>query len=59
MGYFWKGLALFLLGILLGIMMAPIKQGITIASHNDITNTESGNITPKGCCDSEEKDEEE
>ena len=34
--YFWKGLSLFLLGILLGVLIAPAKNGISIGNNNNI-----------------------
>ena len=52
-GYFWKGLALFLLGVVVGFMFAPIKKGIKIGCDNC---TDSGNIIPddsfsaEDCC---------
>ncbi|MBQ8965781.1 hypothetical protein [Ruminococcus sp.] len=60
-GYFWKGLALFLLGVIVGFLFAPIKKGIKIGCNNGCDNgnncTDSGNFTPcdsitaEGCCD--------
>lgn len=35
-GYVWKGLALFLLGVIIGVLVSPIKNGCTIASNNRI-----------------------
>lgn len=32
--YFWKGLALFLLGVLTGIAFAPVTKGVEICCHN-------------------------
>ncbi|WP_295210819.1 hypothetical protein [Ruminococcus sp.] len=40
--YFWKGLALFLLGVIIGLFVSPIKNGVTIGSNNNIR---------KGGCD--------
>ena len=34
--YFWKGLALFLLGVIIGLFVSPIKKGITIGCNNKI-----------------------
>lgn len=34
--YFWKGLALFLLGVIVGILFAPIKKGVNIGNNNNI-----------------------
>ena len=55
-GYFWKGLALFLLGVIVGFMFAPIKKGIKIGCNNGNNCTDSGNFNPddsfsaEGCC---------
>ena len=32
--YFWKGLSLFLLGFLLGVLIAPAKNGVSIGNNN-------------------------
>lgn len=32
--YFWKCLALFLLGVLTGIAFAPVTKGVEICCHN-------------------------
>lgn len=37
-GYFWKGLALFLLGVIVGVIVAPIKKGVSIGNNNNIIN---------------------
>ena len=34
--YFWKGLALFLLGVIIGLFISPIKKGVTIGCNNKI-----------------------
>ncbi len=34
--YFWKGLALFLLGVIVGVLLAPIKKGVNIGNNNNI-----------------------
>ena len=34
--YFWKGLALFLLGVIIGLFVSPIKKGVTIGCNNKI-----------------------
>lgn len=36
--YFWKGLALFLLGVILGVLIAPAKNGVSIGNNNNIVN---------------------
>lgn len=33
---FWKGLALFLLGVIIGLFVSPIKKGVTIGCNNKI-----------------------
>jgi hypothetical protein len=38
--YYWKGLALFLLGILLGIILSPVKNGVIIGKGNIVTNND-------------------
>ena len=47
-GYFWKGLALFLLGVIIGFSFAPIKKGIKIGCNNGNNCTDSGKITGSG-----------
>lgn len=37
-GYFWKGLALFLLGVVIGFMFAPIKKGVKIGCNSGNNN---------------------
>lgn len=49
-GYFWKGLALFLLGVIIGFAISPAKNGMQILSGNVITNNECE------CCDDEEEE---
>ena len=39
----WKGLALFLLGIVVGFLFAPIKKGINICNNNGNKNKLDGN----------------
>ncbi len=39
-----------LLGIIIGFLASPIKQGMTIGSYNNIENTE-------GCCKDEDSKE--
>lgn len=34
--YFWKGLALFLLGVIIGLVVSPVKKGVTIGCNNKI-----------------------
>lgn len=41
--FFWKGFALFLLGVIVGIFFAPIKKGISFCNDNGNNNTFSGN----------------
>ena len=35
--YFWKGLALFLLGVIIGLVVSPVKKGVTIGCNNKIS----------------------
>ncbi|WP_295156793.1 hypothetical protein [uncultured Ruminococcus sp.] len=44
-GYFWKGLALFLLGVVIGFSFAPIKKGIKVGCNNGNNCTDSGKIS--------------
>lgn len=37
-GYFWKGFALFLLGVVVGFMFAPIKKGVKIGNNSGNNN---------------------
>lgn len=47
-GYFWKGLALFLMGVILGIVLAPVKNGVSIGNNNNIVN---GKDDADECCE--------
>jgi hypothetical protein len=60
-GYFWKGLAIFLLGVIIGFTFAPIKKGIKIGCNNGNNCTDSGKITNPFCKNTkqEEINEEE
>ena len=49
--YFWKGLALFLLGVILGIILAPVKNGVSIGNNN--------NVVTNGDCDDEDDEYDE
>lgn len=56
--YFWKGFALFLLGVVFGIFLAPIKKGISFCNDNGNNNTFSGNaasLKNSECCENYEK----
>ncbi|ADU23022.1 MULTISPECIES: hypothetical protein [Ruminococcus] len=57
-GYFWKGLALFLLGIIIGFTFAPIKKGIKIGCDNGNNCIEGGNLT-EPCCKNKQEDKNE
>ncbi|MBO5449264.1 MAG: hypothetical protein J5994_08035 [Ruminococcus sp.] len=52
--YFWKGLALFLLGVLTGIVLAPVKKGVSIGNNNNIVGTNG-----ECCCDQSDEDNDE
>lgn len=55
--YFWKGFALFLLGVVLGIFLAPIKRGISFCNDNGNNNTFSENeasFENSECCENKE-----
>lgn len=41
--YCWKGLALFLLGMLFGFLIAPVKKGVSMFNNNGNENTFEGN----------------
>ena len=61
-GYFWKGLALFLLGVVIGFSFAPIKKGIKVGCNNGNNCTDSGKITGSGnpfCKDKKDDDDED
>lgn len=32
-GYFWKGFALLLLGMVIGFLIAPVKKGLTVGCN--------------------------
>lgn len=57
-GYFWKGFALFLLGVVVGFLLAPIKKGVKMGCGNGCNNgnncTASGNALKVG--DEEDED---
>ena len=42
-GYCWKGLALFLLGMIMGFLLAPIKKGVNVGCDNGNNCSFSGN----------------
>lgn len=44
-GYFWKCLAFFLLGVVLGFTFSPIRKGVKIGCNNGNNCTDSGKIT--------------
>ena len=56
-GYFWKGLALFLMGVVVGFYLSPIKKGVKIGCNNGNNCTDSGKIS--GSCDLLSKDNNE
>ena len=51
-GYFWKGFALFLLGVVAGFLLAPIKKGVKVGCNNGCNSgnncTASGNAVGLG-----------
>ena len=57
--YFWKGLALFLLGVVVGFAFAPVKKGVKICTDNGNNNTFEGNDTAIFSDDKADKEEEE
>lgn len=48
--YFWKGLALFLLGVIVGILFAPIKKGVSIGNNNNIVGKDDDEDCFENCC---------
>lgn len=58
-GYFWKGFALFLLGIVIGFWLSPIKKGVKIGCNNGNNCTDSGNTSGNGSpfCDGKSEDD--
>ncbi len=54
--YFWKGLALFLLGVILGIILAPVKNGVSIGNNNNIVG---GKDDDDDCCEDYCDDDED
>lgn len=54
--YFWKGLALFLLGVIVGILFAPIKKGVSIGNNNNIVG---GKDDDDDCCCDDYCDDDE
>ena len=57
-GYFWKGLALFLLGVIVGFIFAPIKKGVKIGNNNGNHNSFEGNETEVFSGDAKKKKKE-
>ncbi|MBR1739731.1 MAG: hypothetical protein IJ737_05500 [Ruminococcus sp.] len=53
-GYFWKGLALLLIGVLIGILLSPIKNGVSIGNNNHIV----GN-PPEKCGEDDDDDDDD
>ena len=47
--FFWKGLALFLLGVVVGFMIAPIKRGFRIGCNNGCNNGNNSPVTDNEC----------
>ena len=56
--YFWKGLALFLLGVIAGFFFAPIKKGVSFGNNNGNYSTFGGDAVDI-CCDPEDDDDTE
>ncbi|MGN0594611.1 MAG: hypothetical protein ACI4I6_05595 [Hominimerdicola sp.] len=52
----WKSLALFLLGVVIGFLIAPMKKGISFCNNNGNENTFSRNNAKFSSSD--ENDEE-
>ncbi len=47
--YFWQCLAMFLLGVLVGFLVSPVKNGISIGNNNHIiggNDDDDDDITP-------------
>ncbi len=55
-GYFWKGLSLFLMGVIVGFLIAPIKKGVCMGCHNGCNN--GNNCSASGSELSLDKDED-
>ena len=55
-GYFWKGFALFLLGVVIGFLLAPIKKGVKMGCNNG--NNNGNNCSASGNTVSASEDEE-
>ncbi len=55
-GYFWKGFSLFLLGVIVGFLIAPIKKGVKMGCNNG--NNNGNNCTASGNALSVGEDEE-
>ena len=47
--FFWKGLALFLLGVVVGFLIAPVKRGFRIACDNGCNNGNNSPVTDNEC----------
>lgn len=58
-GYFWKGLALLLFGVIIGFTFAPIKKGIKIGCNNGNNCIDSSKITDPCCRNKQEENNEE
>ena len=61
-GYFWKCFALFLLGVVVGFLISPVKKGIKLGCGNACNNgnncSENGNYNevPDRCDNADGKD---
>lgn len=53
-GYFWKGLAIFLLGVIIGFTFAPIKKGIKIGCNN--SSGKDCSKAANNCCRNKQED---
>ena len=54
--YFWQCLALFLLGIIVGFIVSPVKNGVSIGNNNHIVgNDDDDDICGIECDDETEE----
>ncbi len=47
--FFWKGFALFLLGVVVGFMIAPVRKGLRIGCGNGCNNGNNSPVTDNEC----------
>ena len=47
--FFWKGFALFLMGVVVGFLIAPVKKGLRVGCGNGCNNGNNSPVTDNEC----------